>query len=394
MLFQQVNPDILSYISARQSAGKNTFALCGGRRSGKTFCVMQFLMSRALDGDVSNVASMTAEQGRLGAFADCQTIVRDSDELQVLTEIVSVPRELRVKGGDGKIVFNSYQNPETAKGVACDWLFVNEANNFSKQQYIDLLANVRKGVFIDYNPNIKFWVEDYFSDNEICHTTWKNNPYLTPLQLEYFNDLKRQAEKPNASPVEIRNYNVYYLGIHSEIRGKIFFESHFTFIDALPEGLKSFAVFCDPSALRGADWFACVLSAVDSNRRVYIIDTFSINAGSRDIVIAKLQEWLMSYDRVRIYVESNGNIGLDFIDYCRSRNVGVEPYCNRCNKVERIVANFQNMSENMSIVRHLGLDEFMSQIYDFDERCDHDDNIDAVNSSYNLQTQILNPKWH
>lgn len=385
MLINQVNPHISNYIATRLGNGCSTFILCGGRRSGKTFCIVQFLLMRAVYGDLINVASMTAEQGRLGAFADACTIIRESELLDNHFDIISVPREIRSRNNNGKIVFNSYQNPETAKGIACDWLFVNESNNFSKQQYTDLLANVRKGVFIDYNPNIKFWVDDFFAPDEICNTTWQDNPYLTPLQIKYFEDLKKQAERPNATAIDIRNYNVYYLGVYSELRGKIFFPNNFNFIDSIPDGLHNFCVFCDPSALRGADFFACVLSASDKDGKVYIIDTYSTNLGNRDIVINRLKRWCVSFDEVKIYAESNGEIGIDFIEYCHKNDFHILPYFSKKNKFERIISNYQNFLDNMVIVNHPDMVEFLNQVYDFDERCEHDDNVDALSSSYDLQ---------
>lgn len=385
-LVDNVNGKIAAYIERRHKAGTDTFALCGGRRSGKTFAIMQFLLGRASKNEVVNVASMTAEQGRLGAFADACTIIRDSPTLQAHFEVLQSPREIRARRGVGKIVFNSYNNPETAKGVACDWLFVNEANNFTKQQFVDLLANVRRGYFVDYNPNKEFWVTDYFDEDEILVTTWKDNPFLTDLQKKYFDDLKKQAERPDASPLDVRNYNVYYLGKYSELRGKIFFESHFHFLDKEPDGLHDFRVFCDPSALRGADFFACVLSAKDKNGNVVVLDVYSINAGTREMILAKCAEWCKRYDRVKVYVETNGIIGLDFFEYARDNApFPVEYWTSRGNKFERICANYLNFRERLYLVQTPALPDFMAQVYDFDEKCEHDDNADALNSSYLLQ---------
>lgn len=385
-LIDNVNGKIAAYIERRHKAGTDTFALCGGRRSGKTFAIMQFLLGRASKNEVVNVASMTAEQGRLGAFADACTIIRDSPTLQAYFEVLQSPREIRARRGVGKIIFNSYNNPETAKGVACDWLFVNEANNFTKQQFVDLLANVRRGYFVDYNPNKEFWVTDYFNEDEILVTTWKDNPFLTELQKKYFDDLKKQAERPDASPLDVRNYNVYYLGKYSELRGKIFFESHFHFLDKEPDGLRDFRVFCDPSALRGADFFACVLSAKDKNGNVVVLDVYSINAGTREMILAKCAEWCKRYDRVKVYVETNGIIGLDFFEYAQDNApFPVEYWTSSGNKFERICANYLNFRERLYLVQTPALPDFMAQVYDFDEKCEHDDNADALNSSYLLQ---------
>lgn len=384
-LFYQRNKNQEKPFLALYHKGVRDFAFCGGRRSGKTFFICQFLLNECGKGDIINMAAMTAEQGRLGAYSDCKTIINGTPNADKYFEVLSSPREIRAKSG-GRMFFNSYQNPETAKGVACDWLYVNEANNFTKQQYTDLLASVRKGVIVDYNPNIQFWVDDVFPADHVLHSTWMDNPFLTPLQLQYFEDLKKAAEKPNASPVDIRNYNVYYLGQYSELRGKIFSPDNLHFCDTAPADLYDFAVFCDPSALRGADWFACVLSAkCKTDGKVYIVDVFSTNQGSREMVCHKLREWCGMYDRVRVYIETNGIIGLDFYDFAYNSGLPVEAWYSKGNKFERIVGNYQNITDGMVFVESPALTEFMAQVYEFDTKCEHDDNIDAVNSSYNLQ---------
>ena len=376
------------YMRDRMAAHKHVFVFRGGRRSGKSTFIAQFLTIRMHNyGERINVASMTAEQGRLGAYADFKYIIDDCPTFKAYTECLESPREIRSQSG-GKVFFNSYKNSETAKGVACDWLYINEANNFTKQQFIDLMANVRKGVILDYNPNTQFWIDEYVSEDEICDSTWKDNPFLTEMQLEYFAKLKADAEKPDASPLDIRNYNVYYLGKYSELRGKIFFESNLAFTDDLPTDLYDFKIFCDPSALRGADFFACVLSAkCHSDGKTYIVDVRSQNDGSREDIARLIREWCGQWDGVEVYIETNGIIGQDFYEYAYNSGLPVLPWFSRGNKFERIVACYQGIKEEMVFYRCALLAGFMEQVYEFDEHCDHDDNIDAIASTYKIQHQ-------
>ena len=376
------------YVRDRLRAHKHMFVFRGGRRSGKSFFIAQFLTIRMHNyGEVVNVASMTAEQGRLGAYADFKNIVTDCPTFNAFTECMEVPREIRSQSG-GKVFFNSYKNSETAKGVACDWLYVNEANNFTKQQFIDLRANVRKGVFLDYNPNCEFWIDDYVTEDEICDSTWQNNPFLTEAQLEYFAELKAAFEKPNPSPLDIRNYNVYYLGKYSELRGRIFYESNLTFTDTLPDDLYHFKVFCDPSALRGADYFACVLSAeCKSDGKIYIVDVRSINEGCNADIVRIIRDWCGSWDGVEVYVETNGIIGQDFYDYACNSGLPVYPWCSRNNKFDRICASYQTIRDEVVFYNTAYLPSFMDQVYEFDEKCEHDDNVDALASTCRIQHQ-------
>ena len=378
------------YIAHRYSSGKTHFILRGGRRSGKTFAILRFLMlyCEAVPKTVVNVASMTAEQGRLGAYADAKTIKDLAPTLFEDVEVLTSPREMRFANGS-RIHFNQYSNSETAKGIACDWLFINEANNFTKQQYVDLAANVRRGIFLDYNPNIQFWVDDLFTDDDICDSTWRDNPYLTPTQLEYFAMLKRQAERPDATAVDRRNYSVYYLGRYSELQGSIFNEDVIKFGRREVAGLHHFAVFCDPSALRGNDYFSCCLTAVDDYGVVWLVDSYSVNTGSRAEVAKKIRQWCAEYDVTQVYVETNGIIGQDFYDYCFNSGLNVAGWYSHQGKFERIIANYQNLREKMRIMDTEANRAFMQQVWDFAEKMPdglHDDNIDALNSSYTMQS--------
>ena len=65
---------------------------------------------------------------------------------------------------------------------------------------------------------------------------------------------------------------------------------------------------------------------------------------------------------------------------CQKVKVPVTPYCSRLNKFERIIANYGKITNEVVFVDRAGLQGYLSQIYDFGEKCEHDDNIDAVNS--------------
>lgn len=333
---------------------------------------------------------MTSEQGRLGAYADAKEIIKSHPATFAGYEVFSSPREIRHRNGT-RIFFNSYQNAETAKGIACDYLFINEANNFSKQQYTDLLANVRKGVFLDYNPNVKFWVDDYFEESEICHSTWQDNPYLTPLQLEYFANLKRLAEKDGASAIDIRNYRIYYLGEYSELKGSIFTSDNLVFGNASERALSTPRIFCDPSALRGADYFAAVLSATDDDGIVWILDTISVNGSegeTRESVCRRLRQWCIDWGVSECYIETNGLVGIDFYEFAANSELPIVSWYSKGNKFERICSAYGNLTERVRLDDNDNNRAFVEQVYDFGEKCEHDDNVDALVSSYNMQVYL------
>lgn len=381
-LIEQINPKYAKYLSERRRAGCTSFAFRGGRRSGKTFFIVQFLTTRAYMGDVVNVAAMTNTQGRLGAYADFENIITDHPTLSATFECLKSPLEIRNRANGGKIIFNSYQNSGTAKGVACDWLFINEANYFSKLQVSDLRANVRKGWIIDYNPNEQFWEGDYFAEADICQSTWKDNPFLTAAQREWFAELKAAAEKQTATAMDKWLYRVYYKGEYSELAGSIFTTDNIHMTDTLPDNLYHYAIFCDPSDLRGADHFACVLGATDGER-LYIVDATSPNEGTDDIMVQHLKRWCDTYNVERLNVEINGSIGRRFYEYSRNSGLDVTQWWSKGDKFERITANYQDLTQRVVFADTANVREYLGQVYAFDKKCEHDDNIDAVNSLWN-----------
>lgn len=393
MMQPQVTDKIWLYLRRRYHEGAHTAILKGGRRSGKTWHLLQWAALRCVyfPRRVVSVAAMTNDQGRLGSFADMGEIIEAFPALFNGTDPNTSPLEIRYPNGS-KMVFKSYRRSETAKGIKCHDLFINEANCFTYQQYVDLRANVTGMTFLDYNPNFKFWVDDIFKPEDICTTTWQDNAeHLTPAQLEYFAELKARAESPNATSIDLYNYAVYYLGEYAEIDGAIFTKANIQLSNDLPHrangelALRNFKIFCDPSALRGADYFACCLSATDDDGNVWIIDTFSVNIGGRELVARNMIDWMKSWDVDKLYTETNGVVGLDFYDFCTNSNIPVESWFSRNNKYQRIVDNYQNLTTKLVVLDTEANRAYLEQVYTFAENCEHDDNVDAINSSFNLQ---------
>lgn len=395
-LYLNFNRKILEQVRALRQKGVREIALQGGRRSGKTFFVCQAMINKTYKGDIVNMAAMTGEQGRLGAYSDCKTIIAGSPSIEPDMRILSTPREIQNATYGGRMFFNSYQDPERAKGIACDHLYINEANNFTRQQYMDLAASVRQTIFIDYNPNIHFWVEEVFDPDCVIRTTWKDNAeYLTPLQLKYFEDLYKNAHRDGATAMDMYLYKVYYLGEYAELVGSIFTPANIQVCEQndLPDHFDRIVLFSDPSARMNADYHASVMAGISVERgKIYILDTDSRNIGTDYEMAMMLKEWMCRYDGIAPYIETNGAIGEQFFQYCRRSNIQVLPFNSKSNKIERILSNYQTICQNVVFLNTDHLKPFLEQVYTFDgyeKKCEHDDNIDAVNSAVTLLKPYL-----
>lgn len=388
---ENTNERIFRYLWEATEDGCSLRALQGARRSGKTYTTCQFLLLRALCfGESVVVASMTAEQGRAGAYDDMRTILNDAPEsYSQYFEILKSPREIRciARGRNGRcgvISFRSFLDPETAKGAACDWVFLNEANKFSKQQYLDLSANARQGAILDYNPQKHFWVDEFEVDVLKC--TWQENRnHLTSAQIAWFEQLERAAHRDGATAADIYYYQVYYCGEYCGLSGQIFTRANIDVRTAMPDGLTNPTIFCDPSALRGNDYFAIVLTAMDTQGDMWVVDVDSANTGTREEQLKTIRKMAAQFDGTRIYIETNGLVGLEFAEYCQEEQLEFVPYASRKNKFERIIAHYEDLTRNTHFVDSMQMTKFLEQVYEFSEKCEHDDNIDAVNSAWMVQ---------
>jgi hypothetical protein len=399
-----MNKKITDYLNLRRSVS----ALQGARRAGKTYTIMQWLLLNAYNaGDVCVVVSMTAEQGRTGAYEDANTILRSWGAFGELFEVGKSPRRIVCKrtnttsGRQGVLEFTAYDDPERGKGIACDWIYMNEANKFTRQQYIDAAANARKGVILDYNPNRRFWVEDELKPEDILKVSWKDNAkHLTEAQLKWFAKLKENAERDGATATDRYFYDVYYCNKYSDLAGDIF--TPVVIRTCKPEEvpfaeLRNPVVFGDPSALAGRDYFPLTLSAVSADGTIYILDANSTNEGTRDERCKVIERMMQRLDGVRVYIESNG-LGAFFIEYARGENpyekpqrpLQIEGWKSMGEKFDRILGAYETIRDRVVFVEQPLLPEYLKQVYEFARKCEHDDNIDNIASVCRLHNFLAN----
>ena len=75
-LLARVSPSLQAKFMPLAKSGVRLFDFMGGRRSGKTWFILQKLIGRALKGEIVSVATMTENQGEMGAYADTLDILQ------------------------------------------------------------------------------------------------------------------------------------------------------------------------------------------------------------------------------------------------------------------------------------------------------------------------------
>ena len=198
----------------------------GGTRSGKTWAVLQMLHILAKTHPSPMVISCVAatfpmvKRGMLRDFKAMVAAEGDWDENRFNKTESTYEYE------SGTIVeFFSCDNAGKVHGPARDILFINEAQGIPREIYRQLDIRTRKKVIIDFNPVRKFWGETEFAGDRYVtiHSTYLDNPYLTPEQVHAIEKNKGDENW----------WRVYGEGMTGGVEGNVYPE--YEVIDEMPE---------------------------------------------------------------------------------------------------------------------------------------------------------------
>lgn len=162
--------------------------LRGGSRSGKTYAALRFLTLHAIRGSfrVASVVSESVPHLRRGAMRDFMNVIKDFEKY---VEVQQSVREWRFPSG-AMIEFFSADDASRLRGAQRDWLFVNEVNLLTKEEFTELDIRTAQKVIVDFNPVAKFWLYELLEEMgydikkiELV-TTYKDNKYLDKAQIE------------------------------------------------------------------------------------------------------------------------------------------------------------------------------------------------------------------
>lgn len=197
----------------------------GGTSSGKTYCIMQRLISIAVNepATIITVAGQDLPNLKVGAMRDTETIFSDSEWLQGF--FTWNRSDYTIKGQNGSLIeFKSYDGEQDAKNGKRDYLFINEANGITYGIYWQLAIRTRRQIFIDYNPSARFWVHEQVMGREgvkLIISDHRSNMFLTD---------EEHSRIEGISDPEL--WKVYARGKTGSITGLVF--SHFNVVDELP----------------------------------------------------------------------------------------------------------------------------------------------------------------
>lgn len=196
----------------------------GGTSSGKTYSILQVLFIRAIEkpGLVITVCGQDIPNLKRGAIRDAKTIVSTTPEIAAQIQSYNGTDKIFTFKNGSIIEFTSYDDSQDAKNGKRDYLFINEANGVPYEIYHELQVRTRKQVFIDYNPNVAFWVHEKLlplindpeSPTKVVRfiSNYTHNKFLDSTTI-------KRIEAMKSDPVL---WWVYGLGYTGKVKGLIF----------------------------------------------------------------------------------------------------------------------------------------------------------------------------
>ena len=207
----------------------------GGTRSSKTYSIAQAVAvmfatwySMGIKKTIT-IARKRMPSLKATAMKDVLEILRD---MSLYDERFHNKTDNIYKLGRVEIEFLSTDDPQKIRGRKRDILWLNEANEFSYEDFLQFSLRTTEKIILDYNPSDEYhWIYDYVltrDDVTFIKSTYKDNPFLG---AETIKEIERLRE---IDPVA---WKVYGEGERGASVATIF--PNIEIVKAMPEGVQS-----------------------------------------------------------------------------------------------------------------------------------------------------------
>ena len=209
--------------------GKRIVVAQGGSRSGKTFNILIYWISKLLQ---ENNKTLTIVRKTLPALKN--SVLKDlMTVLEMFNQYDPIKwhkQEGYYELGTNTINWISVDEPQKLRGSKRDYLYCNEANELRIEDWNQLIFRTTDKVILDLNPSeLSSWVYDLDKRDDCYYfkTTWRDNPFIDDNIIKELESLKDKDENL---------YRIYNLG-EKGIATQMVFTKYNT-IERIPEGLK------------------------------------------------------------------------------------------------------------------------------------------------------------
>jgi phage terminase large subunit len=209
----------------------------GGTRSSKTYSLAQLIILKALQerGKVYTICRKTLPALKGTAYRDFFSILEDHNLYNPDNHNKS---ELTYKLNGNEIEFISVDMPQKIRGRKRDVLWLNECNEFSFEDWIQLTLRTTGNIYLDFNPSDPYsWIYDNVINRDDCtfiKSTYLDNPFLPDETIKEIERLKK---------LDSNYWTVYGLGEIGTPIETIF--RNFNLVDSIPEQATLIAIGMD-----------------------------------------------------------------------------------------------------------------------------------------------------
>lgn len=167
----------------------------GGTRSSKTYSLAQLIILKALQskGKIYTICRKTLPSLKGTSYRDFLEIL---ENLNLYNPEKHNKSELTYKLNDNLIEFISIDMSQKIRGRKRNVLWLNEANEFTQEDWIQLSLRTTENIYLDFNPSDPYsWIYDNVINREDCtfiKSTYLDNPFLpeeTIKEIERLKDL-------------------------------------------------------------------------------------------------------------------------------------------------------------------------------------------------------------
>ena len=151
----------------------------GGSRSGKTYAILQVIICRAMErtGETFPIARKELSTLRTTAMRDFIDILKEAD---LYDEAHHNKSENTYMLNGNRIEFIGMDKSQKKRGAKRSYLFCNEINELSKDDWMQLEIRTTKQIWCDFNPSDEyhFVYTDIIPRAAFIKSTYLDHPFL------------------------------------------------------------------------------------------------------------------------------------------------------------------------------------------------------------------------
>jgi phage terminase large subunit len=209
----------------------------GGTRSSKTYSLAQLIILKALQeqGKVYTICRKTLPALKSSAYRDFFNILEHHNLYNPNKHNKS---ELTYKLNNNLIEFISVDMPDKVRGRQRNVLWINEATEFTMEDFVQLSLRCTENIYLDFNPSDPYsWIYDKVMNRDDCtfiKSTYLDNPFLPEETIKEIERLKQ---------LDSNYWQIYGLGDMAQPTETIF--RQFEIVNEVPKNANIIALGMD-----------------------------------------------------------------------------------------------------------------------------------------------------